>query len=215
MKSNQFEKSIRLQLAVLAMLPVALLNLTSCSSPPAVWNSKTSFSPSAYAAPADFGGEVVTDSVSTTATVISIDHAKRLVGLKRADGTTVTYKALPNAFGFDDIKAGDLVKVSVAKELAVFLGKNSVSAGTVADNPKLRVKLPDGTLADATEVRTLVFTAKITAIDDWNDAVTLQLSDGSTKTIHVSEYVNLADVSVGDIVSVKSTEAAVVALEKA
>ena len=126
----------------------------------------------------------------------------------------MTYKALPNAFAFDDIKAGDLVKVSVAEELAVFLGKKEYAGKCRTDTAKLRVRLPGGTQAVATEVGTLRFTAKITAIDDWNDAVTLQLSDGTSRTIKVGEAVNLADVSVGDTVSVQSTEAAVVLLEK-
>ena len=194
------------------LLPTALMVLTSCSSPPVAWNSKDSFSPSAFQAPADFGGEVVTDTVSATATVVSVDHAGRLVELKRADGTAITYKALPGALGFESIQAGDQVKVSVAEELAVYLGRNSLpaNAGTV----KLHVRLPDGTQAAAAEVATLVYTGKIAAINDWNDTVTLQLPGGLTKRIKVSEFVNLADVSVGDTVSVKSSEAAVLVLEK-
>jgi hypothetical protein len=181
----------------------AFLVLTSCSSPTVAWNPKTSFSPAAYDAPADFGGEVVTDAISTTATVVSVDHAKRLVVLKRADGLTITYKALPSALGFDAIQAGDQVKVSLAEELAVFLGKNSIPPGVGADTAKLHVRLPDGTQAAAAEVATVVFTAKITAINDWDDTVTLQLPEGLTKTIKVSEFV-----------SVKSSEAAVLVLEK-
>jgi len=208
-------KTIRtMKFAATILLPMALLVLTSCSSPPAAWNSKTSFSPSVYDSGSGFNGEIVTDAISTTATVVSVDHAKRLVVLKRADGSSVTYKAMPNALGFDDIKAGDVVKVSVAEELAVFLGKNSMPAGAGADTAKLHVRLPGGTQAVAAEVGTLAFTAKITAIDDWNDAVTLQLPDGSSKRINVSESVNLADVSVGDTVSVQSTEAVVLVLEK-
>ena len=195
-------------------LAVALLALTSCSSPPVAWNSKDSFSPSAYQAPADFGGEVVTDAISTTATVVSVDHARRLVELRRGDDTTITYKALPDALGFDSIQAGDRVKVSAAEELAVYLGRNSLPAGAGSGTVKLHVRLPDGTQVAATEVATLVYTGKIAALNDWNDTVTLQLPGGLTKTIKVSEFVNLADVSVGDIVSVKSSEAAVLALEK-
>ena len=213
LKISAAVRTVKFPIAVL--LPVLLLVLTSCSSPPPVpWNSKTAFSPSTYDSNPDFGGEIVTDAISTTATVVSVDHAKRLVVLKRADGSSVTYKAAPNAFGFDDIKAGDLVKVSVAEELAVFLGKNSVPAGAGADTAKLRVRLPNNTQAVAAEVGTIVFTARITAIDDWLDTVTLQLPDGTAKTIKVSEAVNLADVSVGDNVSVRSTEASVVVLEK-
>ena len=170
--------------------------------------------PAAYTNATDFAGEIVTDAISTTATVVSVDHAKRLVVLKRADGSQVIYKAAPGAPGFDDIKAGDEVKVSVAEELAMFLRKNSVSASAGANSARLRVRLPDGTQAVATEVATLVFTARVTAINAWNDTVTLQLADGSTKTIRVSEAVNLADVNVEDNVSVRATEAAVLVLEK-
>ena len=194
------------------LLPAALLTLTSCSSPPPAWNPHTSFAPSVYDSTYDFGGEVVTDAVSTTATVVSVDHVKRLVELKRADGTTITYKALPDAFGFDAIQAGDQVKVAVAEELAVSLGPNRVPAS--AGTAKLHVRLADGTQAAATEVGILVYTGKIAAINDWDDTVTLQLPGGLTRTIKVSEFVNLADVSVGDTVSVKASEAAVITLEK-
>jgi hypothetical protein len=197
-----------------ALLGLALLALTSCSSTPPPASPGQPFSPSVYDSGSGFNGEIVTDAITTTATVVSVDRTKRLVVLKRADGSSVTYKALPNAFGFDDIKAGDVVKVSVAEELAVFLDRNSVPASASTNAAKLRVRLPDGTQAVASEVGTVSFTAKITAIDDWLDTVTLQLPDGTSKTIKVSEAVNLADVSVGDVVSVQSTEAAVVVLEK-
>jgi hypothetical protein len=197
------------------ILPGVMLMLASCSSsPPPAWNAETSFAPAAYQNNQQFGGEVVTEAVSTMATVVSVDHVNRVVVLKRADGSSVTYKVLPGALGFDVIQAGDEVKVSVAEELAVFLGRNSAAAGTGGDTAKLRVRLPDGAQAAAAEVGTLVYTGEIAAINDWDDTVTLQLPGGQTKTIKVSEFVNLADVSVGDTVSVKASEAAVLMLEK-
>jgi hypothetical protein len=203
-----------LKLTVMLLMPAALLAFTSCSSTPATGNSNAPTNPAAFTNATDFGGEIVTDAISTTATVVSVDQAKRLVVLKRADGSQAAYKAAPNAFAFNDIKAGDVVKVSVAEELAMFLGKNSLPAGAGTNSARLRVRLPDGTQAVATEVATLVVTARVTAINAWNDSVTLRLADGSTKTIHVSEAVNLADVNVGDNVSVRATEAAVLVLEK-
>lgn len=201
--------------AVTLLLPVVLLALTSCSATsPAPAPAGQTGTPASYPDQPDFGGEVVTDATVTTATVVSVDREKRLVMLKRADGSQVTYKALRGALGFDDIQPGDLVKVSLAEELAVFLGKNDVPANVGAHSAKLRVRLPGGTQAVAVRVTTLAFTAKITAINDWNDSVTLALTNGLTKTIKVSEYVNLADVSVGDNVSVRSTESTVVLLEK-
>ena len=201
---------VTLKCIVTALLSFALLTACSTSGPT---TGGTPVAPGTLAGNSGFSGEIVTDASSTTANVVSVDHAKRLVVLKRADGTIVTYKAAPGAFGFDDIKAGDAVKVSVAEEMAVFLGRNSVPAGA-ADTAKLRVRLPNRTEAFATEVGVQVFTAKVTAINDWDDTATLQLPDGSTRTIKVGEGVNLADVSVGDRVSVQSSEAAVVLLEK-
>jgi hypothetical protein len=204
-----------LQSTVKLLLPVAFITLTSCSSPPpAPWNSKTAYSPAVLDSGSGFNGEVVTDATTATATVISVDHAKRLVVLKRTDGTAATYKAAPDAPGFADIQAGDFVKVSIAEELAVGIGKNNLPPGAGINTAKLHVRLPDGTQAAATEVGTVVFNAQIIAIDDWLDTVTLQLPDGTTKKIKVSEYVNLADVNVGDNVSVQSTEATVLVLEK-
>ena len=200
-----------LKLAAISGLSVVMILLPACSTPP---DPRATLPPSTFNTSSDFGGEIVTDAIATTATVVSVDRTKRLVVLNRADGSRVTYKALPNAFGFDDIKAGDLVKVSVAEELAVFLGKSSVPASAKADTAKLRIRLPNGAQDVAAESETMTFTAKVAAIDDWSDAVTLQLPDGTSKTIKVSEAVNLADVSVGDTVSVQSTEAAVVLLAK-
>ena len=199
-----------LKLVATALLPLVLLTACSTTGPT---TGGTPVAPGTLADNSGFTGEIVTDSSSTTATVVSVDHTKRLVALKRADGSSVTYKAAPGAPGFEDVKAGDQVKVSVAEEMAVFLGRNSVPAGT-ADTAKLRVRVPNRTEAFAAEVGILVFTAKVTAINDWDDSVTLQLADGLTKTIKVGEAVNLADVSVGDSVSVRSTEAAVILLEK-
>jgi hypothetical protein len=200
-----------LKFAATALLPLALL--AACSSAPPVPTSPP-LAPSAYDSGTGFGGEIVTDSSATTATIVSVDRARRLVVVKRADGRNVTYKAAANAFAFDDLKAGDVVKLTVAEELAVFLGKNSVPGSAHANTAKLRVRLPSGTQAVVTEVAALTFTARIIALDDWNDTVTLQLADGRMKTIKVGQAVNLADVSVGDHVSVQATEAAVLVLEK-
>ena len=112
-------------------------------------------------------------------------------------------------------KAGDLGQsFDSRKNWPYSSAKTACPPALAPDTAKLRVKLPNGTQAVAAEVGKLTFTAKITAIDDWLDTVTLQLPDGTSKKIKVSEYVNLADVSVGDTVSVQSTEAAVLMLEK-
>jgi hypothetical protein len=207
-KNHTFRQT--LNFFAIALLPLALV--AGCSTPGPTTGG-TPVAPGTFAGASGFSGEIVTDATSQRATVVSVNHTKHRVVLKRADGTIITYKAVPGAVGFDDIKAGDEVQVSVAEEMAVFLGRASVPAGA-ANTAQLHIRVPKHTEAFDTQVGLLTFSAKVTAINDWDDTVTLQLSDGSTKTIKVGEAVNLADVSIGDNVSVQSTEAAVVLLEK-
>lgn len=207
----------------LALLLTAILGFTSCASKPPPTGPTTLVNPGAGAAKvAEFGGEVVMDTASITSTIVSVDHVKRLVVVKRPDGSTNTWFATRDAVAFDQLKAGDRIRLSVAEQLAVFIGTNSVPAtkGTNAPSTdpalaaKLRARLPASTLAVATEIVTLSFSGKIVALDDWNDTVTLLLSDGLARKIHVSEYVNLADMNVGDSVSVRCTQAAAIELDK-
>jgi hypothetical protein len=96
-----------LKLATTALLPVVLLAACSNSGPTPRRHTRRAWSACRNSG---FGGEFMTGTRSTTATVISADPTKRLVVLKCADGSSVTYKAARGAFGFDDNKAGDDVK---------------------------------------------------------------------------------------------------------
>jgi hypothetical protein len=89
----------------------------------------------------------------------------------------------------------------------LFSGKGGVPASTALDPARIHVSVPQGVNALAEAVEVLTFTAKVAVIDDWNDAVTLQLPNGNTKTVQVSEAVNLADFKPGDEVSARITEA--------
>jgi len=63
-------------------------------------------------------------------------------------------------------------------------------------------------------VTTVRLTGKILALDYVFHQATLQLGDGTTRTVRVREAVNLGDYNVGDTVSVLITEAMTIALEK-
>jgi hypothetical protein len=195
------------RLACVAALAVALLGLTACSSTPPEYPDNTSPN-------SGQGGDVTTSASTRTATVVSVDRVKRLVVLRREDGTDVTYKALPNAFAFGDVKAGDVVKISVSEEMAFYIGKGNIAPSFGANTATLHARVPGSTQALVAQVGTLVYNGKIINVDDWNNAVTIKAKDGSTRTIQVGESVNLADVSVGDHVSVQATEATLLLLEK-
>lgn len=196
----------------LTLLAAALSGFTSCATKPVTGPTPVG-NPTGVAN--GFTGEVITDSASTTVTVVSVDPAKRLVVLKRPDGSTLERTVAPAAPLFGEIKPGDRIKLSMAEELAVFLGLDSLppEAGPEVA-PRLRARLPAGAQVIATEVATLNFSGQIAALNDWNDTVTIGFGGGLMKTIRVSEYVNLAEMNVGDRVSVRCVQAATLELDR-
>ena len=190
---------------MLAILVIGIPALTSCSS------HRPAPAPRVGKAPVEgtpgFGGEVVVNSVTEKATVVSIDDTGRQIVLKRSDGRLAHCRARMGVVAFTGIKAGDTVSIGVAEELALAMGKGTLPAATPEETAQVRVNVPDGVKAVADAVETLTFSAKILSIDDWKDAVKLQLANGQTRTIRVSETVNLGDVNPGDEVSVRITDA--------
>ena len=188
--------------------PLALLTFSSCSShQPTTPPVTTQVSPGYIADDSSFGGEVVVNSTTGTATVVSINSTRRQLVLKRPDGRLAHCRARPGVVTFDGIKAGDEVTIGVAEQLELFPGKGGVPGSATRDPNQIHVRVPAGVNALAEAVEILTYTAKVAAIDDWNDAVTLQLANGQTKTVRVSEAVNLADFKPGDDVSARITEA--------
>jgi hypothetical protein len=56
-------------------------------------------------------GPTVAQATTSTAIVAAIDFEHRIATIKLPDGTTTTFKAGPEASGFDQLKVGDLVLV--------------------------------------------------------------------------------------------------------
>jgi hypothetical protein len=56
-------------------------------------------------------GLVAVQSVTSTATVSAIDYEHGIATIKLADGTTVTFKAGPEAASFNQLKVGDQVLI--------------------------------------------------------------------------------------------------------
>jgi hypothetical protein len=196
---------------MLALTPAALLALASCSTklpPESQWKKETY---AQEAGGAGFGGQVVVNTATTNATVVSIDATDRTLLLKYPDGRTTSYKAGPEVEKFSQIKVGDVVKATVADERALSLDKGGTLSNVDTNNSA--VALPDSTKPGVKRIRVLSFTGKVLAIDLIGRQATLQLADGQTKTVRVRETVNLADFSPGDTVSVRITETTTVLVE--
>src|SRR5690349_13021703 len=102
----------------LALLPSALLLLTSCSSTPEVQKATTT----------DYrkglpGGTLV-ETYKVTLTVANLDAASHKVTFVAPDGSRNTFTAGAGDRSFHKLKAGDQVQATVIRQLVVFLRKD-------------------------------------------------------------------------------------------
>jgi hypothetical protein len=196
----------------LCLTPAALLALTSCSTPlppESQWKTETY---QQTAGSAGYGGQVVVDTATTNATVVSVDAAQRTLLLKYPNGQTTTYQAGPEVKKFNQIQVGDVLKTTLADERALSLNKSAALSNVSTTNSTVAV--PNGAKPGAKTVRILSFTGKVLAVDPMGHQATLQLADGQTRTVRVREAVNLADFNPGDTVSVRITETTTILVER-
>jgi len=191
-----------LKSAILALLPIAILTLSSCTTIPgelhtAVKKSDTS--------------AVSVETYKATATVTAIDAATRKAKLTLTNGKRITVTCGPDVVNFHQIRINDRVKVTMTKEVAVYLDKakpaNATRDTTVG-------YAPIGAKPGKVIAHTVQATVKISAIDIKTRNVTLIGKDGTSTTIKADEHVNLAKVKVGDSVTACVTEAVAVSVEK-
>ena len=193
-------------LAMLALVPAAILIFTSCSSTPE--GKSTSTVETATGVP----GGVWIDTYQETATVTAVDPVTRKVTLVSPAGKKTVFKAGPEIVNFPQIRVGDRVKATLAEELVVFMATDappqSQESATVVKLAPVGAK-PGALVADTVQVK-----AKVTAIDHKKHKATLQFSDGSTKTISVRKDVDLTKRSVGEEVVIRATEVMAITVEK-
>ena len=206
-------KSITPKFTALALLPATMLALTSCSStePKAEPPSTVAMSKTAVYEPGVPGG-VLIEKFKETATVTAIYPATRKVTLVKTDGSQATFVAGPEVANFAQIQVGDQVKATVTDRVSIFVPKPGESAADFAAGALALAPLgekPGGVMAD-----TVQFTAKVTAVSLWHHTATLQMPDGSSKTVKVRPDVTLTKDNVGAEVVIRITEAVAVSVEK-
>jgi len=181
-------------MTALALLPVALFILTSCSStskspPPegSGWFTYTKGQP----------GGVRVQTIKITATVTAIDKAKRNATLRTADGKSLMVKVSPKAVNFDQFRVGDPIIATVTERIVESLAKegDTSDAGTAAGE-------------------TTQYTAKVIAIDLEKRTATLRFEDGSIETLPILNDANLSRDMVGRQVVFRVTERIAIWVEK-
>ncbi|MFZ0827355.1 MAG: hypothetical protein WAO02_08015 [Verrucomicrobiia bacterium] len=201
MKSDLFKFS------ALALLTVAWLLLTGCSttctSPKVDKTTTTVFK-------AGVPGGTLTQTYETTAKVTALDPATRQVTLTAPDNSQNTFTAGPKLV-LDQIKVGDEVKVTMARELVVYMNPNDVPATT---SPAAIVRATPGVQPGVLMADPVELTATVESVDLAKHEATLHISDGRTGSFKVRPDVDLTQVKPGANVFIRTTTAAAILLEK-
>jgi hypothetical protein len=157
-------------------------------------------------------GGASTQTIELTATVAAIDKATRKITLLSSEGFKKTVKAGPEVVNFDQIHAGDQLKITATEQLVVRMAHagepiDDGTTGVVTLAPQ--GAKPEGVIAETSRV-----TATITTIDLKNRTATLRFEDGSTHTLPVRRDVDLSKHEVGQQVVFRVTEMIAIRVEK-
>jgi hypothetical protein len=158
-------------------------------------------------------GVVAVDVVEFTSSVEAVDYQKRTVVLKGPDDKLRTFIASKDVRNLAQVKPGDLVKVELVEEVALFVRKASdppedTETSSVGVAPK--GKKPGIILVDTAQV-----TAHVDAVDYQKRTITLKGAQGNVTTYKVGDAVKrLNDVRTGDQVVLRVTDALAILVEK-
>jgi hypothetical protein len=143
--------------------------------------------------------QLPTQTVTLSGTVATIDHAKRMVNIKKADGSFETVDVPAGAQRFDELKVGDKVSITYNNNVSARLkppGEAAVDTATGA-TPAGQGARPGGT---ASMQRTM--TATIDAIDKSASSITFSGPNGWKYSRHIVDPTVLDKVKVGDKVDI-------------
>jgi len=156
-------------------------------------------------------GARVVDKLGATATIASVDAAKREITLALEGGDSFAFVAGPDMQHFDKLKGGELVDIDISEELSFFVT-------TVPGEPERvdrvdAVRAPKGNKPGAFIERRVVASAVIEAIDYTKRTATLR-GARRTVTIEVSgEVKNFEQAKVGDRVVMEFIQSILVSLK--
>lgn len=163
--------------------------------------------------PASPGGDTppatVTSSkvVTASATIQKINKQDSTLTLKGPTGDTFDVKAGPNV-DFDKLKVGDKVTATFFEEIAVAINKH-----TTAPPSKMETKSVQRGGVTAMQA---TLTAKIVAVDEKNNSVTIRTANGDTHSLKVEDpqlQGMLKKVKAGDNVDITYTQAVATSVE--
>ena len=153
--------------------------------------------------------------VTVTASVESIDAAKREVTLKGPLGNTVTFTVDPRVKRLGEVKVGDLVRaeyyISFAAELRKPTPEEEKTPFVLLETT---AKAPPGASPAAGALRQFKVVTTIEGLDRPTQTVTVKGPRGNYLTARVADPSRLTQVRIGENVVITYTESLAIALEK-
>jgi Cu/Ag efflux protein CusF len=154
-----------------------------------------------------------TASITEKATVMAIDVTSRTVTLKDEKGMVDTFSVGPEVTRFNEVKVGDVVKMTYYESVVLQVRKPGDPAptkeSTDAALTRAKSKLPAATLAVQDKL-----TVTVKAIDPATPSVTVTTSDGRTIIRKVEDKKNLTGLKVGDVIDITYTRALLTSIER-
>ena len=188
-------------LTALVLASAAALTLVGCASTDAVEDEQVIQTPD---------GAVVVDTITYVATVTAVDATRRKVTLTTPDGRSGTFKA-DQKIDMSGFKVGEQIGIQATDAVAIRFKKD----GTPAQNPAavaLAAAATDGQSGAVFEGEAIEIQATIVAIDPTKRRVTLQLPDGTAKSVKAPKDADLTQISVGEKVIVDFADSVVIAI---
>lgn len=166
-----------------------------CTGPGAAARSGAAVKPGALAA----------EAVSVTATVEQIDHGRRMVLLRRADGTLVALRLGPEVRNLDRVRKGDEVVATYVESIAILVTDEGAGPGAAA------VRTVDiaakGERPGLVTTQVSQITARVESVDRRARTLTLVGAEGIIGPFRVGDDVPLDEIDPGDDVVARVTEA--------
>ena len=188
-------------LTALLLACTAALSLAGCASSGAVEDEEVIQTPD---------GAVMVDTITYVATVTAVDAAKRRVTLTTPDGKSATFKA-DKQIDLSGLAVGQQIGIQATDAVAIEFKKD----GRPAQNPAavaLAAAGSNGKSGAVFEGEAIEIQATIVAIDPAKRRVTLQLPDGTAKTVKAPKGADLSQVSVGEKIIVDFADSVIIAI---
>lgn len=158
----------------------------------------------------------VSETVTATAKVVSVDKASRVIELRNEKGETMRVRCGPEVRNFDQIAAGDTVRADYQTALAVALKKPD-EPSTVPTLDAAAGRAPAGAAPAAGIAAQVTATVRIESVDLANHIVVFTPTGGSMQAAHVErpegrEFIR--GLKKGDRVQITYSEAVALRVEK-